>query len=451
MQDTIKTYKIFIFIIYVILLVICPFNIRSQEIDENVYKYLLTESEMPGYEIIKSEPSSWYGLEKEFIWQEWDVEGTDGRRDFFFIVGVFDSIWEAINKVEYNIGPRAHEFIYIWGSPNGSIPGDESWFMIGFPHEESTIFVRGNVVVLINKRVNEIPHNITVETLTSKMLRKVEQNLDSEILSIEQTARVKQISSEKYQQITDETVNSDKMTGYSVFSEWDSKWLIDENSFAMGKRKEWKNYNGALIGIDICEFESDDAARSAVEFHTHTIRFRHSFTPFFDIDDFSTLDSLIVNWQWIDYNIITGICKKGKTAMQVYHYNPEGINTEDFKSIAIQLANRLSFIETSVIEDKDNAAEIPQVFELFQNRPNPFNPVTTIRYVLYGTEQVNLKVYDVLGHEVATLVDSIQGAGSHEIIWQGTNKVGRQVSSGIYFYCLCAGEQKEAKSMMLVR
>jgi len=76
---------------------------------------------------------------------------------------------------------------------------------------------------------------------------------------------------------------------------------------------------------------------------------------------------------------------------------------------------------------------LPTSYSLEQNYPNPFNPVTEIRYDLHEASRVTVKVYDVLGREVATVVDAIQEAGARQVSWDG-----RAVASGLYFYCLDA-------------
>ncbi len=85
-------------------------------------------------------------------------------------------------------------------------------------------------------------------------------------------------------------------------------------------------------------------------------------------------------------------------------------------------------------------------FKLFQNYPNPFNPSTTIRYSIPASEFVTLKVYDVLGNEVATLVNEEKPAGSYETEF---NAVG--LSSGIYFYQLQAGNFTQTKKLILMK
>ncbi len=91
-------------------------------------------------------------------------------------------------------------------------------------------------------------------------------------------------------------------------------------------------------------------------------------------------------------------------------------------------------------------ATVPQQFVLEQNFPNPFNPVTTIRYSLSSLSKVTLVVFDVQGKTVVTLVNEEQTAGRKEVRWSGKN-----VASGIYFYKLQAGSFGETKKMLLVK
>ncbi len=95
--------------------------------------------------------------------------------------------------------------------------------------------------------------------------------------------------------------------------------------------------------------------------------------------------------------------------------------------------------------------EIPTEFGLSQNYPNPFNPSTVIRYQLPVDSWVTLKVYNVLGEEVATLVDGLQVAGYRLQEWNTTGNSGKALSSGIYFYKLSAGSFSDTKKLMLLR
>jgi len=88
----------------------------------------------------------------------------------------------------------------------------------------------------------------------------------------------------------------------------------------------------------------------------------------------------------------------------------------------------------------------PTKFFLGQNYPNPFNPTTAISYQLSAVSNVTLKVYDVTGKEVATLVDEKQDAGTHVVKFDGS-----KLSSGVYFYSLKAGMLRQTKAMVLIK
>ena len=88
----------------------------------------------------------------------------------------------------------------------------------------------------------------------------------------------------------------------------------------------------------------------------------------------------------------------------------------------------------------------PKEFELEQNFPNPFNPTTKIQYQLPQDAKVTLKVYDILGSEVATLINEEQEAGYKEVQFTGSN-----IASGMYVYRLQAGNYISTKKMMLVK
>jgi hypothetical protein len=95
---------------------------------------------------------------------------------------------------------------------------------------------------------------------------------------------------------------------------------------------------------------------------------------------------------------------------------------------------------------------IPRIATVLeQNRPNPFNPVTTIRFSLATRERARLVVYGADGSLVRTLLDEMRDAGSHAIGWDGRDDRGVSASSGIYFYRLTAGKFSQAKRMVLLK
>jgi hypothetical protein len=89
--------------------------------------------------------------------------------------------------------------------------------------------------------------------------------------------------------------------------------------------------------------------------------------------------------------------------------------------------------------------------ELRGNYPNPFGEETTIAYTLSGEREVKIEIYDVLGRRVRRLVGETQAAGLHRVRWDGENRYGTPVGSGVYFYRIKAGDFVETRKMVLVR
>lgn len=101
---------------------------------------------------------------------------------------------------------------------------------------------------------------------------------------------------------------------------------------------------------------------------------------------------------------------------------------------------------------RSNAAGTqPVTFDLRQNYPNPFNPSTTITYSIKETAKVSIKIYNMLGEEVATVVNEIQGPGNKSVTWNGTMDNGQPVSSGTYYYRMEAGDYTQTQQMVLAK
>jgi hypothetical protein len=102
-------------------------------------------------------------------------------------------------------------------------------------------------------------------------------------------------------------------------------------------------------------------------------------------------------------------------------------------------------------EDGDRASDLPTpIVRLEQNVPNPFNPNTTIRYVLPERSMVRLDVYDLAGRRVRSLVREEQDAGEHAVTWNGTDERGRSIAGGTYLYRLHTGRRVLSRKMVLV-
>ena len=104
------------------------------------------------------------------------------------------------------------------------------------------------------------------------------------------------------------------------------------------------------------------------------------------------------------------------------------------------------------VETKDLTIIMPDQYQLMQNYPNPFNPSTTIRFQLPIKDRISLKIFDMLGREVRTLINQEDyPAGPSQIVWNGKNNAGQQVASGTYFYSLIYGNFHKTMKMSLVK
>ncbi|MBN2280792.1 MAG: C10 family peptidase [Candidatus Marinimicrobia bacterium] len=110
-------------------------------------------------------------------------------------------------------------------------------------------------------------------------------------------------------------------------------------------------------------------------------------------------------------------------------------------------------IQVKVLEpvEIDETEDIPTVFQLFQNFPNPFNPSTQIVYSIPENCPVQLAIYNIRGQKVTTLVEGYRPAGNYRIEWSGTDEQGNRVPAGIYFYILDSENHRIYRKMLLVK
>jgi hypothetical protein len=100
---------------------------------------------------------------------------------------------------------------------------------------------------------------------------------------------------------------------------------------------------------------------------------------------------------------------------------------------------------------KSQSTTIPQKFVLHSAYPNPFNPITSLRYDLPEQAQVTLTIYDLMGRVVTQLVNTIQEGGYKSVQWNATDMHGRVVSAGVYLYQIRAGEFVQTRKMVLLK
>lgn len=136
-------------------------------------------------------------------------------------------------------------------------------------------------------------------------------------------------------------------------------------------------------------------------------------------------------------------------AIALYNYRLKQISTDG--SFAYSGTVEIHVLPAGVNSD---VSQLPETFVLEQNFPNPFNPETLIRYQIPNVGEaiaIELKIYNVLGSEIRTLVQKNQGAGIYQALWDGRDAHGRHVAAGTYIYQLKAGDFSEARKMLILR
>jgi hypothetical protein len=144
---------------------------------------------------------------------------------------------------------------------------------------------------------------------------------------------------------------------------------------------------------------------------------------------------------------------------QFYHTYDPGFPVSAEVEYAIMICPK-----PTAVEEEEEGAITPKDFELYQSYPNPFNSSTLIRYAVHGSQftvhrpvPITLKIYNILGQMVRTLVDEPKIAGNYEVVWDGKDEKGRDLASGIYFYQLKVrrihgtGEFTQTKRMVLLK
>jgi hypothetical protein len=184
-----------------------------------------------------------------------------------------------------------------------------------------------------------------------------------------------------------------------------------------------------------------------------------------------SLDTLIFSDYLDDYLIEYNEINPGEVIVAASGNNPnaqsgllanvnfevlEGFTDETTVSITNVRLNEQEPVEVSTemtisyVLGIDGAA-IPDVYALHQNYPNPFNPITRINYDLPEDALVNITIYDMMGRQVKTLINSEQSAGYRTIRWNGTNYLGQTVSAGLYMYVIQAGDYRKTRKMVLLK
>ena len=162
-----------------------------------------------------------------------------------------------------------------------------------------------------------------------------------------------------------------------------------------------------------------------------------------------------VVWQWIEgTHTTTSDSTTGQNVWnepidaghQVFRFVITAPGTHGYYCIPHQGLGMVGTIVASPVNGVDDELNQPKKFQLSQNYPNPFNPTTNLQYAISSRQFITLKVYNLLGKEIATLVNEEKPAGEYKVEFIGNN-----LPSGIYFYELKAGNITQTKKMMLLK
>jgi hypothetical protein len=157
-------------------------------------------------------------------------------------------------------------------------------------------------------------------------------------------------------------------------------------------------------------------------------------------------------WNWVVDTFYNGTVSTWyQVQRRLLNYRSDSVKIRFRLTSGYQCEDDGWYIDDVEIKDltvsvEDITTTIPTTFELLQNYPNPFNPETKIKFQIPTFSEVTLKVFDLLGREVATLVNERLQPGSYETTFDG-----KDLSSGVYLYRLSAGSFVEAKKFLLLR
>lgn len=203
----------------------------------------------------------------------------------------------------------------------------------------------------------------------------------------------------------------------------------------------------------IISFHRGSSRNMGIKLLSHSLHSLYSFEWF---DNYSVDTNY---WNWLNYGSIQPQYPSGlEGPVTIPSLNFVNLSSND--SIAVFFAFAIGANQTemvtaineaqtkySTILNVDNKiSEIPSGYSLSQNYPNPFNPNTKIRFSITNTQSVSLKVFDVLGNEIATLVNEELTPGVYQYNFDASN-----LSSGVYYYKLQSGNYSETKKMILIR
>ncbi|HKI77842.1 MAG TPA: T9SS type A sorting domain-containing protein, partial [Ignavibacteriaceae bacterium] len=209
--------------------------------------------------------------------------------------------------------------------------------------------------------------------------------------------------------------------------------------FAVGSNSSVDDYTlEKVLPVELTIFNAHLIGNSSVHLNWSTATELNNYG--FDIERSGN------NTGWEKIGFVAGHGNSNSPHSYTFNDSPDGGTTFNYRLKQIDFDGEFKYYDAITI----NLSELSSA-KLLQNAPNPFNPSTAIKFYVPTTEDVTIKIYDILGREIKTLLDKQTEAGYHVVYWNGNNTRGENVSSGIYLYRLTAGSFSQTKKMNLLK
>jgi len=220
--------------------------------------------------------------------------------------------------------------------------------------------------------------------------------------------------------------------GVSTASNWNSE--TDASS-----TPGWLNGTGQnALPVELNSFSASVANGSTVNLSWETATEVNNYG--FDVERSSG------NSDWQKIGFVAGSGNSNSPKEYSFADNPSGGTSFSYRLKQIDVGGSFQYYDPVTVN-----LSLSSKPKLLQNSPNPFNPSTTIKFYTPTTSDVTIKIYDMLGREVTTLINQQTTAGYHIIYWNGKDSRGENVASGVYLYRLTAGGFSETKKMNLLK
>ena len=217
-----------------------------------------------------------------------------------------------------------------------------------------------------------------------------------------------------------------------------SKLLFEFYSLGNNLQDSTSLQKAIPLPIELSTFNAKVIGNSSVELDWSTATEVNNYG--FDVERSNASN----DWQKIGFVAGSGNSNSPKNYSFVDY--PSGGSSFSYRLKQIDVGGSFKYYDA--VSVKLSAISGPQ---LLQNNPNPFNPSTAIKFYVPDVSNVTIKIYDILGREVKTLLNEQTGAGYHVVYWNGRDSRGKEVSSGIYLYMLRTDNFIETKKMNLMK